>query len=182
MSFYLVPIIGAGTRLDPRRPKYITELGVDWAICDFIDNAVAWASTSPAQETAIVANADARLIPPLDNTVAVNATKQALEDLSMPAQWVTAGMTYRTVLRVTVGMAQLLQRASAILGSQISPTGNLDRTIGSLPVATRNAISQACDQLGIDRTGIVGSTTVREALRIFGEQFVVGRTIHLGDL
>ena len=95
MSFYLVPIIGAGTRLDPRRPKYLTELGVDWAMCDFIDTAIAWASTTPAQETAIAANADARLIPPLDNTVAVNATKQALEDLSMPAQWVTAGMTYR---------------------------------------------------------------------------------------
>lgn len=182
MSFFLVPIIGSGTRLDPRRPKYIAALGVDWSMADFIDSAIVWATTTPAQETTVAANADARLIPPLDNAVNVAATQQALEDLNMPAQWVTAGMTYRAVLRVTVGMAQLLQRASAILGSQIRPTGNLDRTLGSLPVATRNAIAQACDELGIDRTGMVGSTTVREALRDFGQQFAQGRTIALGDL
>jgi hypothetical protein len=182
VSFFLVPIIGTGTRADPRRPKYIAALGVDWAMADFIDSAIVWANTTPAQETAVAANADARLVPPLDNTVNFSAAQQALEDLNMPGQWVTAGMTYRTVLRVTVGMAQLLQRASAIVGSNIRPTGNLDRTLGSLSAAMRNALIQACDELGIDRTNITAATTVREALRIFGQQFAQGRTIALGDL
>lgn len=148
---------------------------------DFIDTCIAWADTTPAQEATIAANADARLIPPLDNTVAVNATKQALEDLSMPAQWVTAGMTYRTVLRVTVGMAQLLQRVRGILGTGVSPTGHLDDTIGSFSLAIRNALAQACDELGVDRTNITGTTTLREALRDFGQQFVA-RGVTLGDL
>lgn len=181
MSFFLVPIEGTGARGDARRPKYIPALGVAWTMVDFGDSAIVWAAASAAQETSVSANADATVIPPLDNAVAVNATKNALETLNMPAQWVTAGMTYRTVLRVTIGMAQLIQRVTG-LGVTVMLAGNLDKTMAQLSAAVRNAIAQACDELGIDRTGIVGSTTLREALRIFGQQFAQGRTVSLGDL
>jgi hypothetical protein len=190
MSFFLVPNIGAGTRADPHRPKYVDERGVmtvlgakvdNWTTVDFIDTAVVWADTSPAQDAALGADTEVRVIPPLDDTIAVNATKQELEDMGMPAQWVTAGMTYRTVLRFVVGMAQLLQRASTIFGSSISPAGKLDLTLGSLSQTLRDALAQACDEFGINRTGMVGSTTLREALRDFGQQFVT-RGVHIGDL
>lgn len=181
MSFYLLPIVGTGTRQDPIRPKYVRELGVAWSMCQFVETAIVWADTSPAQEATLGANADVRVIPPLDNQVAVLATQQALEDMNMPAQWVTSAMTYRTVLRVTVGMAQLLQRASSIFGAPLSPVGNLDRTIGSFVVGVRQAIAQACDDLGVDRTNITLTTTLREALRDFGQQFVK-RGVFLGDL
>lgn len=181
MSFFLVPIQGTGARGDPRRPKYIPALGVAWSMADFGDSAIVWAAASGAQETTIAANSDATVIPPLDNTVAVNATKNALEALNMPAQWVTAGMTYRTVLRITIGMAQLIQRVQG-LGVTVVLAGNLDKTMAQLSATVRNAIATACDQLGIDRTNIIATTTLRAALQDFGQQFSTGRTVSLGDL
>lgn len=181
MSFYLVPIVGSGTKIDPRRPKYVPALGVPWQMVDFGDSAIVWANASPPQDSTIGANADATVIPALDNTVAVTATKNALEALNMPGQWVTAGMTYRSVLRVAIGMAQLFQCVWGILGAQVSIAGHLDDTIGSFPLSVRNAIAQACDTLNIDRTNIISGTLLREALRDFGQQFVT-RGVSLGDL
>lgn len=183
MSFFLIPIevVTRPGGKQVRQEKYVPALGVDRAIVDFGDTAIVWANCDPAQEASVAANADVTLIPPLDNNVAVNATKAALENLNVPAQWVTAGMTYRTVLRVTIGMAQLIQRASAILGTPLSIPGNLDKTISQFSVAIRNAVARACDELVIDRTDIVGSTTLREALRDFGQQFAQ-RGVTLGDL
>jgi hypothetical protein len=176
MSFYLMPMIGTGTIADPRRPKY--QPAGQWSMSDFGGNCVVWAATADAS---VAAQADVTTIPPLDNTVAVVATQNALEGLNMPAQWVSAGMTYRTVLRVVVGMAQLVQRVRG-LGTPVVLAGNLDRTVNSFSAGVIANIATACDQLGIDRTNITGTTTLREALRIFGQQFAAGNTIVLGDL
>lgn len=186
MSFFLVPIIGSGTRTDPLRPKYVRELGIaDWSSCDFGATSILYTNGTAQQEADLSANVDVVTVPPLDNTIANGAltqVKSQLEGLNLPAQWVQVGMTYRTVLRVTVGMAQLIQRTSAILGQPVTIPGNLDKTISQFPVAVRNAIAQACDELGINRTNITGSTTLRAALADFGQQFIAGNTIALGNL
>ena len=182
MSFYVVPMIGVGTRQDPRRPKYIAALGVQFAIMDMDTSAVVWADTTPAQEAAVGANSDALVVPPLDNTVALNATKNALEALNIPAQWVTAGMTYRNVLRVVCGMAALIQRTDG-LGAKLTLTpARLDLTMAQIPANLRQSLADASDSLGLDRSSIVNGTTVRAALKILGQQFLDGIGISLGDL
>lgn len=182
MSFYLVPIETVAGIFGPtRQPKYVPALGVAWAMVDFGESAIVWAAASSAQDTAMAAHADATVVPTLDNTIVVNATQNALETLNIPGQWLNASMTYRTVLRVVVGMAQLVQRVRG-LGSSFNPAGNLDKTLAQIPADVRNNIATACDQLGIDRSGFTGTTTVREVLRSFGQQFAAGATVTLGDL
>ena len=182
MSFFVVPIVGSGTRADPYVPKYIPALGVEWQWRDLPRNwGIVWANASPAQESAVGANADAIVVPPLDNTIALTATKNALEALNVPAQWLTAGMTYRTVLRVIVGMANFAQTCDG-MGLQLTLAGNLDKTLSQFSAQTRTILANASDSLGLDRSSITGSTTVRETLRIMGQQFAQGTSISLGDL
>lgn len=182
MSFFIVPIAGTGTRADPFVPKYIAALAVFWRWRELPRNwSIVYAETSPAQQTSIGANADAIVVPPLDNQIALVATQNALEGLNVPAQWLTAGMTYRTVLRVLVGMANFAQTCDG-MGLQLVLAGNLDKTLGQFSAQTRAILASAADTLGIDRTSISGTTTVRETLRIMGQQFAAGTAISLGDL
>ncbi len=182
MSIFVVPVDGAGTRASPYVPKYVPALGVAWVWCPTpLEWGVVWANASPAQETTIGANADAIVVPPLDNTIALVATQNALESLNVPAQWLTAGMTYRTVVRVVVGMAAFAQHCRA-LGQRVALAGNLDRALSTFSVEVRDILAAASDSLGLDRSSITGATTLREAMRIMGQQFVAGRGVALGNL
>lgn len=179
MSFYILPMAGTGALADPFRPKY--SLGATWQwVPTPREWGIAWADSTPAEQAALALNADVIVVPALDNTIALTATKNALEALNVPAQWLTAGMTYRTVLRVLVGIASYIQRCDG-LGQVVTLAGNLDRTFSSLSAGVRNTLSAAADSLGLDRTGISGTTTLREALRIIGQQFAQ-RGVALGDL
>lgn len=183
MAHYLLPMeFGADGARTVYRPKYLAGLTpATWSQCRLGEFTVAWVDTTPANHDFLTAQPDVLAIPPLDNAVAVTATRNQLEAIGIPSQWVTAGLTYRTVLRVVVGMALLVQRTEG-LGERLPFAGRLNDTIGSLPAAARQRLADAADSLGLDRSGIVASTTVREAMRIIGEQFVQGRGIALGDL
>lgn len=181
MSFFIIPLEGTGTSADPFREKYVPALGVDRAIVDHDANAIVWANCSPAQEATVAANADVILVPPLDNTVALVATQNALEALNIPAQWITAAMTYRDVLRALVGAAQFIQRCSG-LGVPLKLAGNLDTQMSALPANIRQVLAAASDSLGLDRSTVTGTTTVRQIIRIAGQQFVAGVGVHLADL
>lgn len=164
------------------RPKYVTSLTpVTWSQCRLGEWAIVWVDTTQANLNFLAAQPDVQTIPPLDSTVAVTATRNQLEAIGIPGQWVIAGMTYRTVLRVIVGMALLVQRTEG-RGGRFPFFGRLDDTIGSFAVDDRQRLADAADDLGINRSSITMSTTVREALRIVGEQFAQGRAIALGDL
>jgi hypothetical protein len=184
MSFFIVPIEGSGIRHDARRPKYVPALGVAWAMVDFGDTAIVWANSTSAQEAIVGANSDAFVVPPADNAVSVSATKSALEALSVPAQWVTAGMTYRMVLRVVVGMAQLVQYVRDALGqTSLVVAGHLDDTFNSLPIGVRGALTQAAVAFGVDTSGLSGASTLRQILFNFGQQCAAGLIqIRLGDV
>lgn len=166
----MLPIEGDGLRETAFRPKYVVTLGACRSLA-FDGQALAWANLTAQQETDIAANSDAIVIPPLDNTVAVVATQNELEAINIPAQWVQSGMTYRQVLKIIAGMYLLLQRMSG-RGVILHLAGNLDKTLAQIPANTRNQLANAADDLGLDRSGITASTTVREALRIAGQQFL----------
>lgn len=185
MSFYLVPIAGSGARQDPMVPKYVPALGVGWAMIQFGATAIVWADATAAMDASVGANADAIVVPPPDNTIgagALTAVQNEVETLNLPAQWVTVGMTYRSVLRVLAGMAQLIQRTSGILGFTPVIAGNLNKTISQFPANVQSALASAVDSLGLDRSQIIGSTTLRAALLNIGQQFIAGTAIALGDL
>jgi hypothetical protein len=182
MTFFVIPLITEVVRGESKRwEKYVPALGVDRSVCDIGDTGIVCAVTTPAQDAAIAANADVIQIPPLDNTVAVTATRNALEGLDIPGDWIQAGMTYRQVLRVIIGMAQFIQLSES-LGAKVVLKGNLDLTMAQIPIAQRNALSAAADQLGIDRSAVTGSTTVRQALHLLGSQFANSKTIRMGSL
>jgi hypothetical protein len=183
VSFYLVPIEGSGTLADPRRPKYVRALGVAWLMVDFGDSAIVWANATPTQDATIGANADATVVPVLDSSIAVSATQTALDGLNIPSQWLSAGMTYRQVLRVVVGMAQLVQYVTGVLGQSLTVAGHLGDTFNSLPLGVRNALTSAAAAFGVDTSGLTGSSTLRQILFNFGQQCAAGLIpIRLGDL
>jgi hypothetical protein len=181
MPFAIVPIIGTGSATDSFRPKYVAALPVAWSMVDHEDTAICWLGATQAQMDSIAANADAWVVPPLDNLVDDAATEVALEAQGIPAQWVRLPMTYRQVLRIVVGMAQLQQRAAG-QGVRLRLRANRGSTISMLPVAQRLALAQASDSLGLDRSTVTQGTTVRAALRVLGQQFAEGRGVSLGDL
>jgi len=182
MSFFLVPIIGSGTAKDPFRPKYIEALNVAWAMVDHGSAAIVWADTTAAQNSTIGANSDATVVPPLDNTIALTATQNALEALNIPAQWLTASMTYRGVLRIVVGIAQLLQRLHGLGTPVVLSQSVLNVTFGSLSAQNQSNITTAIASLGLDGSAIVSTTTVRQILHDIGQQFYAGHGVALGDL
>src|SRR3990167_9302367 len=125
LRLYLMPITGAGTsQADPRQPKYTADLGPEWSMMDY--GLVPWcivaAERDDAVHAALTANADVRAVPvDLDSTVgaALSATQTALETARIPAGWVTAGMTWRQVLRPVMGLFQLAQRYHGATGQEI---------------------------------------------------------------
>lgn len=183
MSFFVVPIAGTGTRDDGFVPKYIAALPprdgvpVFWRWRGLPRNwCVVYADTTHEEEATFTGNSDVIVVPPLDNTIAVSATKNALEALNIPSQWLTAGMTYRTVLRILCGMANFMQTCEG-MGLVITLAGQLDKTLNQFSAQTRTILANAADALGLDRSSITGTTTVRETLRIMGQQFAAGRAV-----
>lgn len=175
MAALIVPVIGTGIRLDPFRPKYMDGI-IGWTSIPFDDKAVVMAELTQQQITDIGANSDAIVIENIDATVALNATRNALEAMNLPGNWVQSGMTYREVLRVVCGIHLLLQRAEG-MGVKITIAGNLDLTMAQVPANIRQALADAADSLGLDRSGVTLSTTVREVLRSLAAQF---QNIQLG--
>jgi hypothetical protein len=55
----------------------------------------------------------------------------------------------------------------------------MDSTYSQLPLATRNALRDAADSLSYDRSGIVGTTTIRSMLKQMADQWSQ-LEIHLG--
>lgn len=186
MSFFIIPIevVTRSNGLQIRQEKYVPALGVDRAIVDCDDTAIVWANCSPAQESLVASNPDVVLVPPLDNLIGAGAlatVKSTVEALNIPSQWIQTGMSYRTVLRVIIGMAQLIQSLTG-QGITVKLKGNLDKTLGSLSLVTRNAIINFCDSAQIESSNMLAGTTIREALRDFGQQFATIHSPRLGDL
>jgi hypothetical protein len=179
-GIYLVAAEGDGTDANPRRPKYVPALGVEWSAMDFGAAPVflVRANLSAAQETLLEINADFFTVPALDETLTagqVSAVQTRLENNGIPAGWVTTARTWRQVLRIVAAMFQLCQRANVAI-----VTANLDLRMNQLPAATRTRLQDAADSFGWDRSGVTATTTVRTALKVLADQWN-GRMI-AGDI
>lgn len=176
--WYLLPIIGTGiTRADGRRPKYIADLGIrPWSMMDYglLPVAILMADVTAQQHTDLTANSDVRAIPlNLDSTVgagAVTATRNALEALSIPGNWVGASTTWRVVLRTTAGLFQFAQRVHGRFGVTLLESGvTLDTTWTQLPQGAKDILLTTAQELGIDTSQATGSTTLRQIFKAFGD-------------
>jgi hypothetical protein len=107
----------------------------------------------------------------------VAAVQTALEAIPLPAEWVTTAFTWRGLLRIVLGICRFMARYTVVFAeaTQLTTrvfTGGVDltRTIGSLPLAVRTALTATATSLGLDTTGVTGATTLRGLLRTVGLQ------------
>jgi hypothetical protein len=192
---YLVPVVGAGTRADARRPKYFAS-GEDgtgttgavtgaWSAMDygFEPWMVVGADLSTADDTLVVGKADVTALPvdlaPTLTGPQVTATKNKLDAMNVPDQWVTTSLTWSQVVRTVLGVFSFLQRYGAIYADQNgtpAPTlfgggVTLNTTFASLPLAVRSALSATAVDQNISTAGVTGSTTVRVLLKLMADAY-----------
>lgn len=196
LRFYLIPKIGregVGNINDaqpwsestgPVRPRYVGTIAGAWQSIDCDDNlALVAADVTGTEHTAIMVNSDVTAVPAnLENTVGgALATVQAkLEAANLPAQWVTSGMTWRTVLKWTIRLLLIRQRFKGLApaAAKLFSGGiTLNSTVGDLPAAVRQRLNSAAQSLGLDTSGITLSTTIRVALITLGQQMTTTITV-----
>lgn len=189
IRFYLVPVIGDGLKpTTARRPKYISDGGIAGAYqaMDYGDDPVMLvaAEVTAGEHTSIASNADVVSAPAdLEATIGANlATVQAaLESKSIPADWVSSGMTYRTVLRWVARLFLLCARLQGLRAGRLFTAGiTLSSTVGDLSVSVRQKLNDGAQSLGLDTSGITLATTIRAALKTLGNQITI--PITLGNL
>jgi hypothetical protein len=178
--------VGPGT---VERPAYIPRPGVgerhSTLQCGHLGAFIVYRDASAELIADLEARADVIAAPPnLQNTVNTaqrrNAIENRLEAWGIPAQWVTLGITYATILR---GVACLFMLANEMRrrGRGLLPSGvTMSTTMAQLTPAQREVLQAACDRLGWNTEGIPGSTTVRQFLRIVA--LTHARTILIGQL
>ena len=188
VRFYFVPKIGDGlTRETAFRPKYVDpgELGIGldiqgaWSGMDYGPESVFLLAidVTTEQHNALSAQTDVLAVPALDNTVSAVAlpTVQAkLEAMNIPSEWVDTGITYRRVLRTVVKIIQFAQRYygmfhganDRLFGSGVT----LDTQWNQLSPGARARVRAAADSLGLDYSGVTNTMTLRQILRLVGDQ------------
>ena len=186
VRFYLVPKIGDGlTPFTAFRPKYTgpNDLGPGislagrWSANDYglEDCFLLCADVTTSEHTALNAQTDVLAVPLLlDNQVsalAVGTIQTKLEDLKLPAEWVTTALTYRQVVRRVRKIIAFVQRFRGLFGESPFVGGlTLDSQVNDIPQAKRQRLADTADDLGLDRSSITSTTTIRAALRILADQ------------
>lgn len=188
MRFYLMPITGAGVKGDPRRPKYTrTDLaGFDIDVMDAGNETpcLCAADVPDATHAILVAYADVTAVPAdIDQQIggSLTAVQAALESFHVPAGWITATLTYRSVLRTVMALFQFWQRYQALGGASPFGTGvTLATTFGSLPAAARTALISTAQSLGYATDSLSAGSTLRQCLKAMADQWRAVDTINLG--
>lgn len=136
------------------------------------------ADVTPAQHATLAAQSPITVVP---NALAGNvgddlaAVEAAIESWNIPAHWVTAGMTYRMVLKGVATIFQFAQRLHGMFGVRAFPPGiTLSTTVGQLTQAQRDKLAAVSDSFGWDRSGVTGATTMRQLLRGAAQQWNAG--------
>jgi hypothetical protein len=185
IRFYLMPLIGTGTRRDPRRPAYReTDLAGEGFALDYGAEPVCLVrvDASDTQHTAVTAHSDVFAFPlPLTSTIgaALTSTQASLETFHIPNDWLTSTHTWRQLLRVIGTIFQFAQRLHRFRAGRIFPAGvTLATPFQDLPAATRQAITAAAEEMAFDTSWLTGLSTMRQILKAFGDAF--SGTIRMG--
>lgn len=190
LRFYVVPVIGSGSsHLDARRPKYFSDFAggsLPYGSMDFGLEPVMLvaADISTDQHATISVNPDVIVIPAdIDqriSSVALEIVQLALENMNIPAGWVTTSHTYRSVLRVVVGIFQFMQRYQANGGSRLfGGAVILGTQFNQLSAVVRNRMIQTANDLNYDTSSLSASSTLRAILKALGDQWG-NKTIIIG--
>jgi hypothetical protein len=185
VAYALVPKIGDGlSPFTAFRPKYADpgSLGagldlVGWAGMDYGVEPVFLirVALSAAQRTALQSQPDAMVIPSnLDNVVsalALAGIQQKLESVNLPAHWITADMTYRQVLRGFRRVITFMQRWHGLGFGRLFEAGvTLDTRLNQLTAQQRTRLSNVADDLGLDRSTVTNTMTLRQVLKLLADQ------------
>lgn len=132
------------------------------------------ADLTPAEDAAIVANADVFAFPfNLDTNIqggAVNATRTDHEDRGIPLQNVPG--TYRLLARYDAGLFAYMQRLNVVLGNEVfvDTSAKLNTQWSSIPVDPyQTALLAAAASLGYDTSFITGTTQIRAILKAWAD-------------
>lgn len=178
---YIVPAIGVGTKLDPRRPKYIKALEVEWGGIDYGFQPVflVAADVTTLQHAGIIAQVDAAALPDdleaTSSAAEVLATQNFLEAIHIPAGWITTALTWRQIGRTVVGFFTFMKRLAAFAGPvQIIDgiTVNLGTQFNELSLARRQALVNAAASLNYDTSSLSATSTLRDMLKAMSDQWV----------
>lgn len=193
---YILPVVHL-TAQSYNVPKYlphrlnppITGLeGVRWSWVTYLleNMGILVADVTDAQHTLLAGQADVLVVPGLDNTIpntaARNTVRSILETANIPGGWVNTGMTYRSVLRVVLGLFQYHNRLTAIIQRRVFDGSlNLDMTVAQIPAAVRDRLRQAATDLELDYSWVTSATTIRQLLKGMGDQFA-SRSFEIGGI
>lgn len=169
-------------KYDPDPPALIGSVArasTDYGLMDYM---IEVADLTTAQHNTLVANSDVVALPANLNTAIggqLSTVQGLLESRRIPAEWITSGMTYATVLHAISTLFMLAQRYAGLHGLRLIEAGiTLDNTVGDLPEAARQRIDAAAQSFSLDTSAITLATTIRQALRILFQQ--MGDPIHIG--
>lgn len=178
-SYYLVPVAGTGTREDPRTVTHGDLLGRLWSGSMIMGlepfALVMIRDIDQAGIDELAADAAVIAVPPLNVTVTAGSlatVKAQLEAFNIPAGWVTAGMPFATIVRAVAAYVQLHQRYEGLNAARLLGAGiTLDTRINQLSAGVQQKMATLADSFGFDRSGIVGTTTLRNALKQLLDQW-----------
>ena len=190
---YIVPVVGAGVKGDPRRPKYFADPGkmidgLDWSAMDY--GLEPWmdvgADLSPSDENLVIGQSDAFAVPfDLASQLTsgqVSAVQQKLESINVPAGWVTINFQWIEIVRIVLGMFLFMQRYSALHGAGLFGGGNtLTSRLNQLTQAERDDLTTTARELGVSTETIASNARLREALKDLADQFTM-IPYHFGDI
>lgn len=192
--FYLIPLETIETMgKNYRGPKYLKwgknpdGMDVVWAMMDFGHEPVALvvADVTSAQHTELVGNIDVISIPAnLDNnvsSVALNTVRDALEGMNIPGNWVQTTNTYREVVRSVAQVFQFTQRLAGIGADRLFSNKTLSTTWADVPADMKQKLRDAADSMQMDYSFVTASTTIRQILLNFADQWG-DKPIYIGGI
>jgi len=187
VALFLCPMVGTGTREDPRRGKYQKGAGVvrsGQLRFSRTDHAIVLIEAPQAYLDTVAADPECRLLATpqtIDTALTqgqVNQVKSFLEANGIPAQWLQAGETRRQALRGIAGMFLFAQRLEGRFGTgfraKMAERGiTLETQWQDFPQALKDEFIAVRDSFGWDaqRLGLTNTSTMREILKVCGDQF-----------
>jgi hypothetical protein len=183
--FYLLPKIGDGIFTNPLRPKYTDDeaLGVGWSLAGrwsamdygLEDLFLMGADVTPEEHALLDAQADVTAIPtPIASNVtagALGTVQSRLESVNLPGSWVTTAFTYQQVLAIVGRVVAFAQRYHGLYGTRLfSVTITLNTQVNQLTAQQRQRLQTAAESFGLDYSGVTGTTTMRQLLKLIADQ------------
>jgi hypothetical protein len=176
VEFLLTPSIGDGITPETSfRPKYVETLPRLFTAKYGWENAFLVAlELTPAQKSAVAAQPDVVLFPkPLDepiSSLALSNLVTRLEAAHIPATWITTANTWRDVLRGVHKAIRFMQRHQELFPERLFDTVTLDTRLNQMTTQQRQRLSNVADDLGLDRSQVTTTTTIRQLLIMLGQQ------------